>query len=464
MKILQLFTLLLLMSCNQVKTEKPTIAKQDSTLDSIHISIEKKGDIETSLGYFDDFDNLYPLYKGKNSVPSNVILQDLKSRTFYFLPFCSSKDITFSMDSAGYWIAKTPNIEDDNVLNFFIRRYETVKPINTEMQMFTMTEYWDKKYLKNPRQRDTLIDSDFERSFKFLSEYASKNKLSENRRLSFQKIMEYEKVKMKLSVPFIEQWDKSYLSELAEKNTIQFQNDDHFYIPHYKLGARHLNYLINFLSDSKDLKNSYKNISDKFSGKTKDYLLTQLLIASKKPRADLKYAFDDYKTVLNQYRTDCKTEDYKNYVEDANIDFSAVKKGEVMSTTKQALDFDKLIKQNKLTYIDFWASWCMPCRAEMPASLLLKEEYAKKGINFIYISADDDAGAWLKAMKQIGLSDADNYLLPKGKKSELAKQLNVRTLPHYILTDKNGKIINADAPRPTDAAIRKQFDILLAKY
>ena len=135
-----------------------------------------------------------------------------------------------------------------------------------------------------------------------------------------------------------------------------------------------------------------------------------------------------------------------------------------MSTTKQALDFDKLIKQNKLTYIDFWASWCMPCRAEMPASLLLKEEYAKKGINFIYISADDDAGAWLKAMKQIGLSDADNYLLPKGKKSELAKQLNVRTLPHYILTDKNGKIINADAPRPTDAAIRKQFDILLAKY
>ncbi|GAB2794512.1 hypothetical protein GCM10027275_44520 [Rhabdobacter roseus] len=115
----------------------------------------------------------------------------------------------------------------------------------------------------------------------------------------------------------------------------------------------------------------------------------------------------------------------------------------------------------KIIYIDFWASWCAPCRAEMPESKQLSEEYTKKGVNFVYVSIDDNAAAWERASKQIGIPDASSYLLPSSKNSTIAKQFNISTIPRYVLIDKDGKVIDADAPRPSDPKIRSLFDKLL---
>ncbi len=121
------------------------------------------------------------------------------------------------------------------------------------------------------------------------------------------------------------------------------------------------------------------------------------------------------------------------------------------------------ILNNQLTYIDFWASWCVPCRAEMPDSKKLAIDYKNKGINFVYISMDDNPVAWQKAIKQIGLSETHNYLLPKGNDSEIAKKLKIVAIPRYIIMDKEGRIVNSDAPRPSDPKIREVFDNMLKK-
>jgi thiol-disulfide isomerase/thioredoxin len=51
---------------------------------------------------------------------------------------------------------------------------------------------------------------------------------------------------------------------------------------------------------------------------------------------------------------------------------------------------EEIVKGKSITYIDFWASWCIPCREEMPTSLELSEIYQSKGINFVYVSIDEN--------------------------------------------------------------------------
>lgn len=109
--------------------------------------------------------------------------------------------------------------------------------------------------------------------------------------------------------------------------------------------------------------------------------------------------------------------------------------------------------RGKLVYIDVWATWCGPCVDEIPALQALEKEYHGKDVNFVSISIDQNRQAWEKftADKNLGgiqlyadLSAEDNF----------AKQYDIQFIPRFILLDKEGKIINADAPRPSDEEIK----------
>jgi thiol-disulfide isomerase/thioredoxin len=117
---------------------------------------------------------------------------------------------------------------------------------------------------------------------------------------------------------------------------------------------------------------------------------------------------------------------------------------------------------NKIVYIDFWATWCGPCKKEMPDFLDLQEEYKGKDIVFIRISLDDDINRWLKVEESI-TSEGISWFAGKGFGSEAAKAFQVISIPTYVLIDKEGKIVNADALRPSSVAIRGVLDDLLSK-
>ncbi|RFS18204.1 TlpA disulfide reductase family protein [Emticicia sp. C21] len=123
--------------------------------------------------------------------------------------------------------------------------------------------------------------------------------------------------------------------------------------------------------------------------------------------------------------------------------------------------FTKSASEYKYFYVDFWASWCAPCRAQMPASKKLKEDYGKKGIGFIYVSTDEDANAWKKATKQLNLSLQYSYMLPSGNASAIAKRFTITSIPRYLIIDANGNVISDQAPIPSDSKIKQMFDKLL---
>lgn len=124
------------------------------------------------------------------------------------------------------------------------------------------------------------------------------------------------------------------------------------------------------------------------------------------------------------------------------------------------VDLEKVIKNEKgnIILLDFWASWCKPCRDEMKNSKALKEIYANEPVKFIYISVDKNLNDWKSACNNDKIGDTANYILPNSQKSLFVIQNKIYSLPRYILIGKNGKIISKDAPRPGDLKLRTLID------
>ena len=98
------------------------------------------------------------------------------------------------------------------------------------------------------------------------------------------------------------------------------------------------------------------------------------------------------------------------------------------------------VSKHRITIIDFWASWCGPCRQEMPYITQLYNDYKDKGLGIVGISLDSDKDAWLTATKQLGVIWPQMSDL-KGWDNAAAKQFNITSIPHTIVVDQQGRIL-----------------------
>jgi len=115
--------------------------------------------------------------------------------------------------------------------------------------------------------------------------------------------------------------------------------------------------------------------------------------------------------------------------------------------------------KGKIVYIDFWATWCSPCRNELPFLDKIFDEYNPKGVEFISISLDSDITAWNsfvndKKLKGIQLNDANKIA---------STDYSIQGIPCFILIDKAGKIFQYDAARPSQPELKKLFEQLGVK-
>lgn len=114
----------------------------------------------------------------------------------------------------------------------------------------------------------------------------------------------------------------------------------------------------------------------------------------------------------------------------------------------------------KIVYIDFWASWCIPCRAEMPNAAALKQKLKGKDIVFLYFGYNDKEPAWLKTRTQLEI-EGEHYLLDEKMVKEADELFGINGIPHYAIVDRSGKIISRRADRPSD--VYKQLIDALGK-
>ncbi|SMO55057.1 Peroxiredoxin [Saccharicrinis carchari] len=102
-------------------------------------------------------------------------------------------------------------------------------------------------------------------------------------------------------------------------------------------------------------------------------------------------------------------------------------------------------------YFDLWASWCKPCRKEIPALKQLEKDFEDKNILFVGVSSDKKDNIWLKTLEKEGLHNTQ--LLDVDNK--LGKSLNVTGIPRFLLYGPDGKLINSNAPRPSNPQIQQ---------
>jgi len=131
-----------------------------------------------------------------------------------------------------------------------------------------------------------------------------------------------------------------------------------------------------------------------------------------------------------------KIDNYKSLeVGNPAPEFSAPNPEGKMLTLKESL--------GKITIIDFWASWCGPCRKDNPDVVALYNEFHSKGLNIIGVSLDKDDAKWKEAIAKDGLvwNHVSNL---KFWQDPIAELYNIKSIPATFIVDENGKIIARD--------------------
>ena len=199
-------------------------------------------------------------------------------------------------------------------------------------------------------------------------------------------------------------------------------------------------------------------IADRFeAGKTRDVLLHRLANAYV-----TRFGIEDIQDMENIYRT---------YVQDpvlvAKYD-AAREKWNLASDGKPSPDF-KGVDVNgkeytladfrgKYVYIDVWATWCGPCRQEIPYLKKLDEDYKDAQIVFLSLSVDQDKAKWEKMVKEQSMSGVQLHI---GQNSSFQQAYKIEGIPHFILLDREGRIIDKKMSRPSmDEVTRERIENL----
>lgn len=146
-----------------------------------------------------------------------------------------------------------------------------------------------------------------------------------------------------------------------------------------------------------------------------------------------------------------------------NIEFQIDDEITLEDINGNSTSFSKAIASHrgKVIYVDFWASWCAPCIREMPESRTLQKELEGQDIVYLYISSDRKSAQWKKAMEKHELSRGLHYRITNANTSKGLEDMQIMFIPRYMIYDTTGRLVDEDAPRPSEAS---QLKAAFARY
>ncbi|HEX6226598.1 MAG TPA: TlpA disulfide reductase family protein [Chryseolinea sp.] len=115
----------------------------------------------------------------------------------------------------------------------------------------------------------------------------------------------------------------------------------------------------------------------------------------------------------------------------------------------------------KVVYVDVWASWCSPCLEEIPYAQNLHKSFQKDEVIFLNVSIDRSRVAWKKMLDIEKDWHGTHIILDQQALDTFARNYKLGPIPRYLLIDKAGKIVSADASRPSSQTIQQEIASLL---
>ena len=118
--------------------------------------------------------------------------------------------------------------------------------------------------------------------------------------------------------------------------------------------------------------------------------------------------------------------------------------------------------KGKYVYVDVWATWCGPCKVEIPHLKEVEKEFHDKNIVFVSISIDKakDHEKWVAMVSEKKLSGIQLFA-DNDWNSKVVKDYYINGIPRFILIDPNGNIVTPDAPRPSNPKLKEMLNGLL---
>lgn len=203
-----------------------------------------------------------------------------------------------------------------------------------------------------------------------------------------------------------------------------------------------------------------------------NYLDGELLKSGRKIALEMMLSYGESQVIVNNYLANFLNEHkdssfVDSFKERHLLSFQTIKNTStdlaLISNSDSVFTLSEIIQNDvdsvQFYYIDFWASWCRPCRKAMPFSEEKRAILKDKGVRFIYLSMDRDKEKWRAASLSHHLETYENsYLLINPEEQQFIKDLKIDFIPRYIILNSEGKVIEPNAPGPEGDLFDKMID------
>lgn len=254
--------------------------------------------------------------------------------------------------------------------------------------------------------------------------------------------------------------------DTAYYQCMEFDISDKYLIyPSYREYLYH--YLYFFNKHVSDIK--MKQGGDKDWKQTFDELASRQL-STKSKQILLKLCMENICNLFSAKEINSYLDKYLSITQDKELYNSIKEEYQLSSDAEQLLlkdiygnstNLNEILNRHKgkVIYIDFWASWCMPCKEEIPFISKLREKYKRRDIVFLYLAYKDTENAWRKALKEESLEkETNNFFIINSKNSKILEKIKLELIPRYIIFDKQGNIAEMNAPRPSNVKVTEILD------
>ncbi|MDR0896066.1 MAG: TlpA family protein disulfide reductase [Prevotellaceae bacterium] len=393
-----------------------------------------------------------------------------RNHEYIYYPLRKGDTITVTMDSLDYpLIASKHHPQRDRIYNIPYRMRQKRTHLNLEASTclgddilihiahsadYLRTQEWGGRFLLDYCPMDSLIlrFDDYQKAYMdTIRLYKQREWLSDE---LYERYHYYLRLKQLLSERILNK-DSIYYERMEGEMT-----DDKFRYPsYYEYLDEYMWYFLKHIplirentsgggGSYSDWLQAFDEVSKRsFQPRTKQFLLARCIdeIAQKFSAEEIDAYLKKYVAVTHDSLRFRKIVEQYNLSADVNQLLLEDMQGNT-THLQQLLDQYK----GKVLYIDFWASWCVPCRSEMPPAAELRKQFDGQDVVFVYLAWKDHEEEWQKASRREGLSKlSTNYFIQNSTNSKFLDQIGLHYIPRYLVFDRSGKLVEMNAPRPS---------------